>query len=94
MSRIVSNTTCIFCAKTGAEIKITREHTFSDWINTVLPVAVVGTDITYERSIQHGSQAATVNTWPAKVVANHTVGTCARTATTGGCASRTGLSRS
>jgi hypothetical protein len=45
----------------------------SNWINEVLPAAVVGPDITYERSIQHGPQARTVNTWPAKVVADHTV---------------------
>lgn len=72
-SRTVDNTKCIFCARTGADIKITREHTFSDWINEVLPAAVIGPDITYERSIQHGPQAGTVNTWPAKVVADHTV---------------------
>ena len=72
-SRTVNNTKCIFCARTGADIKITREHTFSDWINEVLPVAIIGPDITYERSIQHGPQAGTVNTWPAKVVADHTI---------------------
>jgi hypothetical protein len=69
----VDNAMCIFCGRIGADIKITREHTFSNWINEVLPAAVVGPDITYERSIQHGPQAGTVNTWPAKVVADHTV---------------------
>ena len=53
-SRTVDNTKCIFCGRTGASIKITREHTFSDWINEVLTVTVVGSDITYERSIQPG----------------------------------------
>lgn len=80
-SRTVDNTKCIFCGRTGASIKITREHTFSDWINGVLTVTVVGSDITYERSIQRESQAATVNKWPAKVVADHTVRVCARTPT-------------
>ncbi len=69
----MNNKKCIFCGRTGAEIKITREHTFSNWINKVLPAAVVGPDITYERSIQHGPQAGTVNTWPASVVADHTI---------------------
>lgn len=72
-SRTVDNRKCIFCVRTGADIKITREHTFSNWINKILPGAVVGPDISYERSIQHGPQAGTVNTWPAKVVADHTV---------------------
>jgi hypothetical protein len=69
----VDNTKCIFCGRTGADIKITREHTFSNWINEVLPAAAVGAEITYERSIQHGPQAGTVNTWPAKVVADYTI---------------------
>lgn len=67
------NTNCVFCGRTGADIKITREHTFSNWINEVLPVTVVGPDITYERSIQRGRQARTVSTWPAKVVADNVV---------------------
>jgi hypothetical protein len=79
----VENTTCIFCRRTGADIKITREHTFSDWINNVLPAAVVGPDITYERSIMHGPQAGTVNTWPAKVVADHTLRAVCRDCNTG-----------
>jgi hypothetical protein len=69
----VNNTKCIFCGRTGADIKITKEHTFSNWINEVLTVTIVGPDITYERSIQHGPRAGTVNTWPAKVVADHTI---------------------
>ena len=69
----MNNKECIFCGRTGADIKITREHTFSNWINKVLPEAVVGPDITYERSIQQGPQAGTVNTWPASVVADHTI---------------------
>jgi hypothetical protein len=40
---------------------------------TNLPAAVVRLDITHERSIQHGHQAGTINTWPAKVVADHTI---------------------
>lgn len=67
----MDNTTCIFCVATGATVKITCEHTFSDWINEVLPPDVVGLDITCERSILHGPQAGTVNTWPAKEVAGH-----------------------
>jgi hypothetical protein len=69
----VDYTKCIFCGRTGADIKVTREHTFSNWINVVLPASVVGPDITYERSIQHRPQAGTVITWPAKVVADHTI---------------------
>jgi hypothetical protein len=61
------------CRATGADVKITREHTFPNWINDVLPRAVVGPDITYERSIQHGPQAGTVRTWPAAQVAGHTL---------------------
>jgi hypothetical protein len=69
----VENTKCVFCGRTGADVKITREHTFSDWINTVLTVAVVGADITYERSIRRADQAGSVTTWPAKMAANHRI---------------------
>jgi hypothetical protein len=69
----VKNTPCIFCGATGANVKITREHTFSDWINEALPPEIVGPDISCERCILHGPQAGTVNTWPAKEVAGHKV---------------------
>jgi hypothetical protein len=69
----VDNVKCIFCDRTGADIKITKEHTFSDWINKILTVEVVGSDITYERRTEHGPLAGTVNTWPAAVVADHTI---------------------
>jgi hypothetical protein len=69
----VENTACIFCGVTGANVKITREHTFSDWINEVLTPDVVGPDITCERSIHYGPQAGTVSTWPAKEVAGHKI---------------------
>jgi len=49
----------------------------------VLPAAVVGPDITYERSIQHGPQAGTVNTWPANVVADHTLRAVCKDCNTG-----------
>jgi hypothetical protein len=61
----VDNRTCIFCGATGASVKITREHTFSNWINQVLTRDVIGPDISCERSIMRGPQAGTVNTWPA-----------------------------
>jgi hypothetical protein len=67
----VDNRVCIFCGRTGAEVKITREHTFPNWINGVLTAAVVGPDITYERRIEHGPNAGTVDTWPASAVADH-----------------------
>jgi hypothetical protein len=50
----VANTACIFCGRTGATVKITKEHTFSDWINEVLTPAALGPDITCERSISEG----------------------------------------
>ena len=37
-----ANTACIYCGKTGATVMITREHTFSDWINEVLTPADLG----------------------------------------------------
>lgn len=70
-SPTVDYTACIFCRTTGSAVKITREHTFSDWINEVLTPDVVGPDITYERSIMHGPQSGTVNTWSAKEIADH-----------------------
>jgi hypothetical protein len=79
----VENKKCIFCDLTGADIKITREHTFPNWINEVLPATVVGPNITYERTIQHGPQAGTVNTWPAKVVADHTIRAVCKDCNTG-----------
>lgn len=67
----MENTSCIFCGATGAHVKITREHTFSAWINEVLPREIVGPDISCERSILHGPQAGMVDTWPTKEVAGH-----------------------
>lgn len=67
----MEKTSCIFRGATGANVKITCEHTFSEWINEVLPPEIVGPDISCERSILHGPQAGTVNTWPAKDVAGH-----------------------
>lgn len=49
-----ANTACIYCGKTGATVMITREHTFSDWINEVLTPADLGPDITCERNISQG----------------------------------------
>lgn len=69
----MENGKCVFCYRTGADIKITREHMFPNWINKVLPAAAVGPDITYERNIQHGLQAGTVNTWSGKLVADYTI---------------------
>jgi hypothetical protein len=43
-------TACIFCGKTGATVKINREHTFSDWLNDVLTSAQVGTEINCQRT--------------------------------------------
>jgi hypothetical protein len=73
----------IFCGQTGARTKITREHTFPNWINKVLTRAVVGPDITCERSIQQGPQARTVNTWKADEVADNTVRTVCEPCNTG-----------
>ena len=69
----VDNRACIFCSATGADVKITREHTFPNWLNEVLTVDIVGSDITYERSVLHGPQAGTVSTWPASEIAGHTL---------------------
>lgn len=68
-----ANTACIFCGRTGATVKITREHTFSDWINEVLTPADPGPDITCERSISQSPGAGTVNSWPVAQVASHKV---------------------
>jgi len=67
------NTACIFCGATGATVKITKEHTFSDWINDVLTPTNLGPDITCERSISHGHGGGTVTSWPVTQVANHKV---------------------
>ena len=69
----VANTACIFCGTTGAAVKITKEHTFSDWINDVLTPADLGPDITCERSISQGPGAGTVTSWPVAQVASHKV---------------------
>jgi hypothetical protein len=53
----VANTACIFCGRTGATVKITKEHTFSDWVNDVLTPADLGPDITCERSISQGPRS-------------------------------------
>ncbi len=69
----MDNRACIFCGATGASVKITREHTFSNWVNQVLTPTIVGPDISYERRAMHGPKAGTVNTWSAAVVAGHTL---------------------
>lgn len=79
----MENRTCIICGRTGAEVKITREHTFPNWINEVLTQVVVGPDITYERSIQRGPQAGTPQVWPAAQVAGHTVRAVCETCNSG-----------
>jgi hypothetical protein len=69
----VDNRICIFCDATGASVKITREHTFSNWINQVLTRDVIGPDISCAcASIMRGPQAGAVNTWPATEAASHT----------------------
>ena len=69
----IANTACIFCGMTGATVKITKEHTFSDWINDVLTPADLGPDITCERSISQGPGTGTVTSWPVAQVASHKV---------------------
>ena len=69
----MDNRTCIFCGATGASVKITHEHTFSNWINQVLTRDVIGPDISCERSIMRGPHAGTINTWPATEAASHTL---------------------
>jgi hypothetical protein len=69
----VSHTVCVFCGATGATVKISKEHTFSNWINEVLTPAVVGAGLSFERSVQHGPQAGTSNVWPVTKVASHEV---------------------
>jgi hypothetical protein len=44
---------CIFCGAAGANVKIVREHTFSDWINEVLSPEIMSPDINRERNILH-----------------------------------------
>lgn len=67
----MSNTSCIFCGATGASVKITREHTFSNWINEVLTPQVVGPDITCEHSIMQSGQAAIARSWAVTAAASH-----------------------
>lgn len=69
----MNHAVCIFCEATGATVKISKEHTFSNWINKVLTPEAVGSDLSMERTILHGPQAGTANTWPVKEVASHTV---------------------
>ena len=69
----IAYTACIFCGRTGATVKITKEHTFSDWINEVLTPAALGPDITCERSISQVPGVGTVNSWPVREVASHKV---------------------
>jgi hypothetical protein len=69
----VNHAVCVFCETTGATVKISKEHTFSNWINRVLSPAVVGPGLSIERSILHGPQAGTSNIWPVTKVASHEV---------------------
>jgi hypothetical protein len=78
-SQPVDNASCIFCGLTGATVKITGEHSFSDWINQVLTVEIVGPDITCERSIVIGPQAGTADSWPARKIAAHKLRAVCRT---------------
>lgn len=71
--RPVSHAVCVFCGATGATVKISKEHTFSNWINQVLSPAVVGPGLSIERSVHHGPQAGTSNVWPVTKVASHEV---------------------
>jgi len=70
----VNHAVCVFCGATGATVKISNEHTFSNWINDVLSPTVVGPGLSCERVILHGPRAGTSNVWPVKKVASHTVG--------------------
>lgn len=79
----MDNAVCIFCDSTGATVKITREHTFSDWINEVLTPEIVGPDMSYQRMILHGPQAGTVNTWSTTQVASHRVRAVCETCNSG-----------
>jgi hypothetical protein len=62
---------CIFCGASGATVKITLEHTFSNWINDVLPAAVIGPDVTCERTMAQAGQAAVIESWSTSQVASH-----------------------
>ena len=64
---------CIFCRRTGAEVKLSREHTFSNWINTVLTSAEVGTEITCIRTTRSDDGQPVVDSWPAAKIASHRV---------------------
>jgi len=54
---------CVFCGRPDADIKITREYTFPDWINDLLPRAAEKPDIKCKRSTLRDPRPVT--TWTA-----------------------------
>jgi hypothetical protein len=62
----MSFTACVFCGSTGGTVKITGEHLYSDWINSVLPASVVGPGITVERT---NNISGEFRTWPVRELA-------------------------
>jgi hypothetical protein len=52
---------------------MSREHTFPDWINSVLTSAILGPGVSLERTIAHGPQAGASDVWPVARAADHTV---------------------
>jgi hypothetical protein len=60
---------CVFCRRPDADIKITREHTFPDWINDSLSRAAEKPDIECKRSTLRDPRPVT--TWTATAAPDH-----------------------
>ncbi|MGW4197509.1 hypothetical protein [Streptomyces sp. NPDC005004] len=55
---------CVFCGVTSDFVKITNEHLFPDWVNTVLTPQVIGPSVSNTRTWAGKNQAPQSKTWP------------------------------
>jgi len=69
---VVPNT-CVFCGTTSDCAKITNEHLFPAWVNTVLTPQVVGPGLSNLRTWGDKHQVKESKTWPVKEPATTTV---------------------
>jgi len=65
--------TCVFCGATGDCAKITKEHLFPAWVNTVLTPQVIGPSVSNTRTWGSKHQAPQSKTWPVNAPSTATV---------------------
>ncbi|MER6077361.1 hypothetical protein [Streptomyces sp. NPDC001833] len=64
---------CVFCGATSNRVKITNEHLFPDWVNTVLTPQVIGPSVSNTRTWTGKNEAPQSKTWPVNAASTTTV---------------------